>query len=741
MCENYLAGRIPCACPEMDEAEEADDILRLGGQPAAAGATAATVAATAAAGGGRKRAKSGASPPAARCQVAGCEADISELKGYHRRHRVCLTCANASSVLIEGEDKRYCQQCGKFHLLADFDEGKRSCRRKLERHNKRRRRRPTDYNKTISGKETEAKEDNSAEFAEYDDDQTKDSFLGVSCGSDSRQSDKTTDGDMLLESEGHGSPFQDPGIRMGQSNHFVSSAVSNETHLEERIDNQKSTISSSVYENRSNYSTPCPTGRISFKLYDWNPAEFPRRLRHQIFQWLANMPVELEGYIRPGCTILTVFIAMPQMMWEKLCQNAALYLNDLVKEPHSLLYRRGNIHIYLDNMIYQVLRDGTSLMNIKMEVQVPQLHFVHPSVFEAGKPMEFLACGSYLHQPKFRILVSFAGKYLKNESCHAVSLGKRLSGGNQGKFESEHQIFKIRFPDTEQELFGPAFIEVENVSGLSNFIPVLFADRRTCLELERIENVSVYGTDISSKISDSDAHSDCCAAFMSRQSSISQLILDIGWLLKETQIDTDGAFFSPENLKRINNLLAFLIWRKSAHILRKVLHNLKKQRDALEVDISANGTQRAAWKLFEKTMNDAIGFCDNLLNDGIQDTSLCSFKGGVVQQIHTESLNKDLGVKTNDNKSRTLDSSNHASGGSSILTTSLIKRGCKSSNIGIRCRSDAWGHVSPLVNTRVLIVAMVGVVLCFGFCAALLHPHKAGEFVVSVRRCVGIPRM
>ena len=35
----------------------------------------------------------------------------------------------------------------------------------------------------------------------------------------------------------------------------------------------------------------------------------------QIFQWLASMPVELEGYIRPGCTILTIFIAMPNIMW------------------------------------------------------------------------------------------------------------------------------------------------------------------------------------------------------------------------------------------------------------------------------------------------------------------------------------------------------------------------------------------------------------------------------------------
>lgn len=38
------------------------------------------------------------------------------------------------------------------------------------------------------------------------------------------------------------------------------------------------------------------------------------------------MPVELEGYVRPGCTILTVFIAMPDSMWVKVtCSLDALH--------------------------------------------------------------------------------------------------------------------------------------------------------------------------------------------------------------------------------------------------------------------------------------------------------------------------------------------------------------------------------------------------------------------------------
>lgn len=41
-------------------------------------------------------------------------------------------------------------------------------------------------------------------------------------------------------------------------------------------------------------------------------------------------------------------------------------------------------------------------MKIEMDMQAPRLHYVHPTCFEAGKPMEIVACGSHLRQPKFR---------------------------------------------------------------------------------------------------------------------------------------------------------------------------------------------------------------------------------------------------------------------------------------------------------------------------------------------------
>ena len=58
-----------------------------------------------------------------------------------------------------------CPFFGRFHVLPDFDEGKRSCRRKLERHNNRRRRKPSDY-KGASGKESQ--KENQTEETNFD---------------------------------------------------------------------------------------------------------------------------------------------------------------------------------------------------------------------------------------------------------------------------------------------------------------------------------------------------------------------------------------------------------------------------------------------------------------------------------------------------------------------------------------------------------------------------------------------
>ncbi|XP_028074501.1 squamosa promoter-binding-like protein 7 isoform X2 [Camellia sinensis] len=161
------------------------------------------------------------------------------------------------------------------------------------------------------------------------------------------------------------------------------------------------------------------------------------------------MPVELEGYIRPGCTILTMFISMPNFMWSKLHEDPVMYIPDLVGAPGKMLYGRGSLLVYLNNVIFRVMRDGTSVMQVKVEEQAPKLCYVYPTCFEAGKPMEFMACGINLLQPKFWFLVSFAGKCLAYDYCVPP-----LYGDTEGVTASfNHQLLRIYIPHTEPDFF------------------------------------------------------------------------------------------------------------------------------------------------------------------------------------------------------------------------------------------------------------------------------------------------
>ncbi|CBI40788.3 unnamed protein product, partial [Vitis vinifera] len=73
------------------------------------------------------------------CQVDNCREDLSNAKDYHRRHKVCEMHSKSTKALVGKQMQRFCQQCSRFHPLSEFDEGKRSCRRRLAGHNRRRR--------------------------------------------------------------------------------------------------------------------------------------------------------------------------------------------------------------------------------------------------------------------------------------------------------------------------------------------------------------------------------------------------------------------------------------------------------------------------------------------------------------------------------------------------------------------------------------------------------------------------
>ncbi|KAK9092602.1 hypothetical protein Syun_027513 [Stephania yunnanensis] len=124
-----------------DAAAAAEDDRKKKKTVSAAAAAAGRPSSAATGGGG------GAVAPT--CQAELCSADLNDAKRYYRRHKVCEHHSKAPAVVVAGLRQRFCQQCSRsgnrwFHELLEFDEAKRSCRRRLAGHNERRRKNSSD---------------------------------------------------------------------------------------------------------------------------------------------------------------------------------------------------------------------------------------------------------------------------------------------------------------------------------------------------------------------------------------------------------------------------------------------------------------------------------------------------------------------------------------------------------------------------------------------------------------------
>ncbi|KAL2935041.1 Squamosa promoter-binding-like protein 12 [Bienertia sinuspersici] len=153
---------------------------------------------------GKKTKLTGGTSTRAVCQVEECGADLSKAKDYHRRHKVCEVHSKATKALVANEMQRFCQQCSRFHVLQEFDEGKRSCRRRLAGHNKRRRK---------------TQPDNAVHGNPINDDQTNGVLLMsllriLSNMHANNRSDQTTDQDLVAQLLGN--LANSSGLHMGK---------------------------------------------------------------------------------------------------------------------------------------------------------------------------------------------------------------------------------------------------------------------------------------------------------------------------------------------------------------------------------------------------------------------------------------------------------------------------------------------------------------------------------------------
>ncbi|XP_010539755.1 PREDICTED: squamosa promoter-binding-like protein 14 [Tarenaya hassleriana] len=605
------------------------------------------------------------------CQVDCCKEDLSSAKDYHRRHKVCELHSKASKVLVGKQMQRFCQQCSRFHLLSEFDEGKRSCRRRLAGHNRRRRKTQPEeitsrfvvpgncdstsnpntdlvafltalaraqgrnegkpiasppgvpdreqllqmLNKINSlpfsagltsklnnigllvGKTPENPSGNSQngmnetshsqstldllavlsstvassspaalallsqsqrriEINNSDKTKSTSSGHGTTANLERKTRDLPSVGGERSSSS-HQSPSQDSDSHIqdtrsslslqlftsspedesrpnvATSRKYYSSASSNPVEdrspstspiMQELFPMQKSpgTVRSKNDKN-TGFKTGClplelfgaadrraesnifkgfghqsgyassgsdnsppslnsdaqdRTGRIVFKLLGKDPSNLPETLRIQIYNWLSNIPSEMESYIRPGCVILSVYVSMSAAAWEQLEENLLQRVSFLVRDSRSEFWRKTRFLVYTGRKVASYKDGKVWLRKSRRTWSSPELISVSPVAVVAGKETTLLVKGRNLTNDGIRIHCGHMGSYA---SVQVTSSACKKPGFDQLNVDA------FRIPGESDSFWGRCFIEVENGFKGDSF-PLIIADATICKELNHLED-------------------------------------------------------------------------------------------------------------------------------------------------------------------------------------------------------------------------------------------------------------
>ncbi|KAF5760015.1 putative transcription factor SBP family [Helianthus annuus] len=658
------------------------------------------------------------------CQVDNCKEDLSAAKDYHRRHKVCEVHSKAGNALVGKQMQRFCQQCSRFHPLSEFDEGKRSCRRRLAGHNRRRRKtQPEDVashlllsgneNKNsngdvdivnlltvlaraqgntedttrsssplpnkdqlmqiinkinslpippVPGNVTNVDKDKPSSESQKVNRKTGSStmdFLGVLSGTESLSQKGNhrveTDKPMALkpvaevlsggersstsfQSRGEdsdcqvldtpvnlqlqlfsSSPENDSPPKLASSRKYFSSDSSNPTEEHspscsppivqrffppkssrgrlkpeslstsgEVIANVKASggghgggttmslelfgpnggtdnisIQSSPYRagyTSSSGSDQSPsslnsdpqdrTGRILFKLFDKDPSHLPGSLRTQVYNWLSQSPSEMEGYIRPGCVVLTIYLSMPSSSWDQLEGDFVRYISSLLRDSGDDFWGTGRFLAHTEKQIASHKDGKVYLFKSLKAWSSPQLISVSPLAVVAGKETSLILRGRNLRTPGTKIYCTHADGCTLEEATKSADLESTYE-------EISTRSFKVSAPST----LGRCFIEIENGLRGTSF-PIIIADATLCQELRHLE---AEFTDSQTKSMKESLH----------------FLNELGWLFQKKE----GS--SPYSLTRFKFLLVFSVERDFVALVKTLLGILLHKSSGVTADESS----------------------------------------------------------------------------------------------------------------------------------------------------------
>ncbi|KAM7276970.1 hypothetical protein ACFE04_018836 [Oxalis oulophora] len=560
---------------------------------------------------GKKTKLVGGSSSRATCHVDNCGSDLSKAKDYHRRHKVCEMHSKATSALVGNLMQRFCQQCSRFHVLEEFDEGKRSCRRRLAGHNKRRRKaipEPVSNGNTVNDDQTTANRS----------DQPTDKDLlshilnslatpgGANNGSSVTKSDiisalltNVQDAPRSFKQHlaGHTSPtpqhgghdqnaqlleIQDRSAGKTKMNDFDlndiyidsedgtdvpmnmgANSVDCPSWVQPLDSNQSSPPQTSRNSDSASGQSPSSssgdtqsrTDRIKLKLFIQDPNEFPIGVRAQILDWLSHYPTDMESYIRPGCVILTIYLRQSVEAWEELCCDLSSSLSKLFQFSNDTFWTTGWVYVRVQDQI-AFIHNGQVLVDTSFPLRsdnYSRILSVRPIAISASQRAEFLVRGTNLLQPTTRLLCAVEGKYLEQYITDEL-----VDGVDSSKEDQELQY--VHFSCSVPIVNGRGFIEVEDNEFSNSSFPFIVAEEDVCSEIRVLESV-IETTDVG-ETKNSEAKNQAL-----------DFIHEIGWLLHRTQLKTRLSHLNPDPfpLSRFKWIIDFSLDHEWCAVVNKLL--------------------------------------------------------------------------------------------------------------------------------------------------------------------------
>lgn len=148
-------------------------------------------------------------------------------------------------------------------------------------------------------------------------------------------------------------------------------------------------------------------------------------------------------------------------------------------------------------------------------------------------------------------------------------------------------------------------LQVENQSGLSNFIPILIGDKETCAEMEILQSDS----SLPSQEQQRSLPMPSCEILAVRQKQFSGFILDVAWSLRKPVTDQP---LTSLHIQRFNYLLDFLIKKESSVILERLFCSLKS---AIGIDFVVAGISDSDMK----SLREKMGIAQSMLSQKLRE--------------------------------------------------------------------------------------------------------------------------